>query len=142
MKMSIHVSNTNLDEELFNQFCFVLQMAHSGGKRTKDGVLFADIPADIPYHMPSNHPPIVNAETFFRRHIRNICERTASLYFWPPMLNGSYALNISYTDIQPSVLCGDILTGITEGYPICERMDCTKSDSCPYAPEKQKEAGQ
>lgn len=135
MKMSIHVTNANLDKELFNQFCFTLQLARPNCERTDDGVLFFDIPADVPYHIPSHHPPNVSVETFFQWHIRNICERTASLFCWPPMMNGSYSLNIHYTDIQPSLFCGDMCTSMTEGYPICERTNCIKGDSCPYAPD-------
>lgn len=137
MKMSVHVTNGNLDEAIFNEFCFGLLMARPSGERTEIGVLFADIPADAPYYMPSHHPPFVTTEMFFRWHIRNICERTASLLSWPPMLKGSYALTISYTDIQPSLFCEDMRTKMTEGYPVCERMDCAKNDVCPYTSKQE-----
>lgn len=136
MTMTVSVTNHSIDEQLFNQFCFMLQMAMPGGKRTEDGVKFPDIHADDPIHMPGYDPPIVSVETFYRRKIREVCERTSSLNGWPPNMALGYLFGVTYTDIRPSLFCADMQTDITEGYPVCKRKDCPKVETCSYIPEK------
>lgn len=132
MKMTVTVTNHNIDECLFNQFCFSLQMAIPGGIRTEGGVQFMDIHADDPIHMPEYDPPVVSAETFYRRKIREVCERTSSLAGWPPNMPVCYQVGVTYTDIRPSLFCSDMQTSVTEGYPVCERKDCSKAETCSY----------
>ena len=136
MTISVNVTNAGMDEGLFNQFCFMLQMAASGSERTDEGVRITDIPAADPVLMPGYEPPIVTVETFYRRKIRQVCERTAALWGWPFDPHDKIRCDVIYRDFCAAAILDELKSEDTGDFPKCAQRDCPSAGSCYFSPDK------
>ena len=100
MTMTIHITNHSMTEANFNIACFFWQMAHSHCKRVEDGVIFGPIEIE-PEQYYKDMRRTATTEEYYRRKIKNICERMVSLRGDREPCEQRYMLNISYAYDAP-----------------------------------------
>ena len=99
MTMTIHITNHSMSAGNFNLVCFFWQMAHSGCRRTDDGVVFKKIPVEQPRYY-SDMGSEATTEEYFRWKIHDICVRMIGLRGDSKSLEQGYALNITYDNSE------------------------------------------
>jgi len=130
MEMEINVINISMSKTVYNQFCFMLQLA-MGCELTDTGVILENIPV-IPFNPDNPGGRSGTTEHEYREKIKEVAYRVLGLYGDPEQASSSYVLGVAYKEYDPKAICAGFYTPLTRALSICGNKQCRYYDYCSH----------
>lgn len=136
MDMAINVINISMSKTVYNQFCFMLQLA-MGCELTDTGVVFENIPV-IPFDPDNPGGRSGTTEHEYREKIREVAYRVFGLYGDPEQASSSYVLSVAYKEYDPKAICTGFYRPLSRALSICGNKQCKYFASCSHVVRESK----
>ena len=131
MEMEINVINISMSKTVYNQFCFMLQLA-MGCELTDTGVVFENIPV-IPFDPNNPGERLGTTEHEYREKIKEVAYRVLGLYGDPEQASSSYVLGVAYKEYDPKAICAGFYRPLSRALSICGNKQCEYFASCSHS---------
>lgn len=128
MEMSIHVINVSMPKTVYNQLCFMLQIAMPC-ELTDTGVVMENIPV-IPFDPDNPSGRQGTTEYEYRQKIMDVACRVFGFHGDPKQAPGSYVLGVSYKEYDPKAICNGFYSPCTRAMSICGNKRCGNYAYC------------